>query len=122
MFKLTAVQQVPCTIAYTDAKGNPAAVEGAPVWTTSNAAVITVDAAPDGLSAIVKAAGTLGQAQLSITADARFGPEVVPVITLAMFEVVAAEAVAGTVTRGDPVDQPTARSAPRSAGAATRQA
>ena len=106
MFKLTAIQQVSCAITYVDAHGNPAPVEGPPSWSSSDESVIALDVADDGMSALVKAAGPIGQAQVSVMADARFGPQVVAVVAIETFEVIAAEAVAGVITPGTPETQP----------------
>jgi hypothetical protein len=53
MIVLTATQQVQLSIAVVDRKGNPARVDGVPAWSVSDAAVLTVEPAADGLSALV---------------------------------------------------------------------
>lgn len=85
-------------VAYVDAKGNPATVDGAPVWTSSDETILTVAAAADGMSAVVTPVGPLGTAQIKIDADADMGAGVTDIITLADVEVVAGQAVAGNVT------------------------
>src|SRR5262245_3802418 len=104
--KMTSNQQVAAAIAYVDSDGNPAAVDGAPVWAAGNPSILTIEAAEDGLSAVIKAAGPIGTSQVSITADVRMGPEIKPLVTMDEIEIIAAEAVAGTVTFGAPEDQP----------------
>lgn len=86
------------TIAYVDAKDNAAQVEGAPVWTSSDAAILSVVAAADGMSAVISPVGPLGTAQVKIEADADLGAGVTPVITLGDFEVVAGSAVTGNLS------------------------
>lgn len=81
-------------VAYVDAKGNPAVVEGAPTWVGSDDNIATVVAAADGLSAVITPVN-LGQMQVTITADADLGAGVTPVITIGDVEVVAGQAVAG---------------------------
>jgi hypothetical protein len=98
MFTLPDDKTASATVAYVDAKGNPATVEGAPVWSSSDETLITVAAAPDGMSAVVSPVGPLGAAQVRITADANLGAGVSEIITLADVEVVGGQAVAGNVT------------------------
>ncbi len=85
------------TIAYVDAKGKPAKVEGAPVWSSSNEAILTVLAAADGFSAVVTPVD-LGTAQVKVVADADLGAGVTEIITLGDFEVVGGQAVAGNLS------------------------
>lgn len=64
-------------ITITDKKGQPAKVDGVPVWTSSNEAVATVDASDDGMTATVKG-GVPGVATISVQADADLGEGVTP--------------------------------------------
>ena len=100
--KLTDVQKVIGSIAPKDAAGNPAPVDGIPVWASSDTAVITVTAAPDGMSAVVEAVGPLGTAQVSVSADADTGEGVTTITALVDIEVLASEATALGITFGVP--------------------
>lgn len=60
------------TLTITNASGAPAAVDGAPVWATSDATILTVTAAADGMSALVSTVAA-GTARVSVTADADLG-------------------------------------------------
>lgn len=102
MFTLPDDKTVGVSIAYVDAKGNPAQVEGAPVWSSSDESILTVTAAADGLSAVVTPAGPLGSAQVKVTADADLGAGVTEIVTLGDVEVIAGSAVAGVLTFGSP--------------------
>lgn len=93
---------VSATVSYVDAKGNPAQVQGAPVWASDNEAVVTVAASDDGFSAVVTPAGPLGTAQISVTADADLGDGVESLVTLGSVEVIAGKAVAGAINFGEP--------------------
>jgi hypothetical protein len=95
-------KSVTATVSYTDVRGNPAVVQGAPVWASDNAAVATVTAAADGMSAVIAAVGPLGSAQISVTADADLGEGVTEVIGLGTVEVIASEAVAAVINFGEP--------------------
>jgi len=91
-------------VAYVDAAGNPAVVDGAPVWSSSDPSVLAVDVdAADAFSAKVTPAGPARTAQVKVSADADLGTGTRELITLLDVEVVAGEAVAGTISVvGDP--------------------
>ncbi len=106
MFTLPDTKKVPITVAYVDAAGNPAVVEGAPSWTSSDETIVTIaDVSGDGMSAFAVAVGPLGTAQVNVTADADLGEGVTAVIGLLDIEVVASQAVAATVSAGEAVDK-----------------
>lgn len=60
------------TLTITNASGAPAAVDGVPVWATSDATILTVVATADGMSALVSTVAA-GVARVSVTADADLG-------------------------------------------------
>ena len=102
----TAGESKQATLSFVDQFGNPARVDGVPVWTLddpTSAFTLTPDAT--GLAAVVTSTGVLGFAQLRIEADADLGAGVRSLITLADLEAVAGEAVAGNVAFG-PVPAP----------------
>lgn len=92
---------VGATVAFVDAKGKPAKVDGAPVWTSDNDAVASVVASDDGLSATVTP-GDIGTAQISVTADADLGAGFTSLVGIGTVEVVAGTAVTATVSFGEP--------------------
>ncbi len=94
---------LPATVAYVDAKGNPATVDGAPVWASSNEGVATVAAAADGMSASIVPGSTLGDTDITVTADADLGSGIVQLIATGTVTVVAGQAVTGAITFGTPV-------------------
>jgi len=97
--------QVHADLSYVDAKGNPAAVDGAPVWSTDRPDLVTLTVAPDGLSADIAAVGPLGAAQIVVDADADLGEGTVPLKTIGSIEVIGSEAVSGTINFGAPTQQ-----------------
>lgn len=105
-FILTDTQEVAGSAAFTDKAGNPATVDGAPVWASSDETVLTAAAAADGMSGTFTATGKLGSAQGSVTADADLGSGIESVILTQDFDVVASKAVAGTITLGTPTEKP----------------
>lgn len=106
MIILTDEQQVPVTVKFQTAAGNAANVDGIPSWKTSDAAILTVTPAPDGLSALVVTAGGLGSAQVSVEADADLGSGVRAITGILDVEVRAAEAVSASLAAGTPVLKP----------------
>lgn len=102
-FILTADQEVPVAVSFTDDHGNPAVVDGVPVWASSDDTILSVVAAADGMSAVVAAVGPDGAGQVSVSADADMGAGTTSVIGLLDIEVVAGEAVSAVLTPGTPV-------------------
>jgi hypothetical protein len=88
-----------------DKKQNPAALDGVPTWGSSDETIVTVAAAPDGLTAVLTAVGPLGTAQVNVTGDAKMGPETVTLSGTLDVQVVAGEAVTLGITTGTPESQ-----------------
>jgi len=107
MLVLTATQKCALTFAVVDAKGNPASVEGVPVWDTSDPSKITVDASTDGMTATANAVGplTTTPVQVSVTADADLGEGTRAIVGLLDLTVVAGEAVSVNISAGTPEEQ-----------------
>jgi len=98
-YTLPSGMKVNVKVAYQDAAGNPAAVDGDVTWASSDDATATVlvDGA-DSMAAVVSATGPVGQAQITATADADLGAGVRELITIMDVSVVAGEAVAGVIS------------------------
>ena len=76
-----------------DAGGNPARVDGVPVWSLSDADHGVVTTAADGLSAEFVPDGTLGTVQVMVKADADLGTGVRELTGLLDIAIEAGEAV-----------------------------
>lgn len=76
----------------TDRKGNPAAIDGIPTWSSSDESVLTVQAAEDGMSAVATAVGITGSANVKISVDADLGEGVLNLEHLEFFSVIHAPA------------------------------
>ena len=98
-------QQVGLSIQPVDKRGNPASLDGVPVWLSSNSEVVSVVAAADGLSAVATAVGPLGTATVSVTADADLGAGVTEIAGTLDITVTAGAATTVKITAGDPTEQ-----------------
>lgn len=115
---IKATQEFDASVAFQDSLGNPAPVEGVPVWTNSNEATLTLVVAADGLSAVVSATGTPGSGQISVQADADLGEGVTTITGVLDVEVQPGDAVNVVLNTGavrdrtpvepPPVEEPTA--------------
>lgn len=73
MADITTDQNYPnVALVITNNRGQPAPVDGIPVWASSDSTVLTVNVAADGMSATVDTVGA-GTARISVTADADLG-------------------------------------------------
>lgn len=103
-YKLPNDHVVVVKVAYQDAKGNIAAVDGEVIWETSNDSIAAVEPdSKDSSMATVRPGLNIGQVQISATADADLGEGVHELITILDVEIVAGEAVTGTIV---PVGEP----------------
>jgi hypothetical protein len=98
MYVLPVDHQVTMEVSYVDASGNPVKVDGAVAWVSSDPAIagVVVDAEDSAICSVVPN-GPVGQVQITATADADLGAGVRSLVTVADIEVVAGEAVAGTI-------------------------
>jgi len=98
-YTLASRMQVHVHVAYVDAAGNPAVVDGPVQWASSDSTIVTVTVdAADSAKALVAAVGPVGQAQVTATADADLGSGVRTLVTPMDVTVAAGEAVAGTIS------------------------
>ena len=99
MYNLPSGMQIVVAVAYEDANGNPAKIDGEVAWTTSDAAIATAAVDPsDSSKCTVAAVGPVGSAQVTAVADADLGSGVRTLTTLLDISVVAGEAVAGVIS------------------------
>ena len=100
-FILKADQKVTVSIQPVDKFGNPASVDGAPVWVDATGQTSVV-ASDDGLSAVITPNGAVGTTQINVSADADMGDGVVTIAGVLDLEVVAGDAVALVINPGTP--------------------
>lgn len=104
-FVLKDGQQVPLALKVLDAEGNPATVEGAPSWQSSDTSLVTVT--PDAADPARAVASTVpgpgvGTATVSATVDADLGEGVMPIGASLDIDVVAADAAVVNLEPGTP--------------------
>ena len=80
-------------------------MDGSPVWAVDNPNVLALSPAPDGLSCTVAAVGPLGNARVSIQADADMGAGISSLAGVYDVEVVAGQATAVEVSGGPVTEQ-----------------
>ena len=103
---ITSTQKFTITVTgFVDSKGNPAPVDGAPVFAVSDPAILSIIPTADPKAVEVLAVGPLGTAQVSVTADADLGAGLKPIMGLYDVQVIAGEAVAMALVAGAPVEQ-----------------
>jgi len=103
---LTNSQQILLTLAPKDRRGETAPVDGIPTWASSDETLLAVLPAADGMSALVKAVGPLGDGRVTATADADLGDGVVPITGAADFTVTPGQATVLELAAGSPEEQP----------------
>ena len=96
---LTVDQKVSFVVKLVDSAGNAARCDGPASVTVSNGTAEVVNVAADGLSGELSAL-VAGTGQVAVRVDADLGDGVRELIILGDYEVVAGEAVAGTVEFG----------------------
>lgn len=97
---LNADQKVKLTITPVDAYGNISVVENV-VWTSSNENVVVVEHLT-ATEVYAVALGPVGDAQVSVVADARIGEGISELTGVIDFSVLPAEATALAVVAGTP--------------------
>lgn len=90
---LKSLKSRTAAIVPVDAAGNVAPVENI-VWASSDEAIVSVVPSEDGLSAVFTAVGPVGNAQLTVTADADMGEGVTNITGTLDVQVIAGDAVA----------------------------
>lgn len=95
-------QKVPLTVVAKNNSGKVVAVDGPPAWSSSDVNIVSLVVAPDGLSAEAFSVG-LGNATISVIADADLTPAVREISASIDISVVAAEATVLELTAGTPV-------------------
>jgi len=102
LITITNEEKVQVTLAPTTAAGNPATLDGAPVWTVTEGDA-TLDVAVDGLSAFLISGAANTNSKITVTADADLGEGVVTLTDTIDLAVVLASANALGLVVATPV-------------------
>jgi len=105
-FSLQDSQQVDLVVQFATKKGNVGKVDGIPEWFVDNPNVLSLAPAADGMSCVISSVGPLGNATVSLKADADMGAGVVDLAGTFDVEVVSGAAAVATITPGTPSEQP----------------
>lgn len=108
MFQLRRGFEVDVRVSFVDDLGNPASVEGAPLWLVG-AGDFTLVHGDDPFAVVLQAVGAVGAtAELSVEADADLGEGVVPVVASETVQVVSGQATTASFGFGEPRSIPVA--------------
>ncbi len=101
MLNLSSTQQATLSLIFTPKAARP---DGVPEWATSDAAIVSVTPAADGLSAVAKATG-IGVAAISVTGDKKHGAEVSAFVGSIDVQVNEADVESVEIVAGTPEEQ-----------------
>lgn len=96
-------QSLPLSLSIADKFGNPAKVDGAPVWALTDPTLGALTVAEDGLSAVLVPAGTIGACKVQVSADADLGEGIKSILGELDIEFLAGEAEVVSIAAGTPV-------------------
>lgn len=104
MSNLKVSQKLPFSIAIKDKGGNPALVDGAPVWSLTDPSLGSFEVAADGMTALLSATGPLGSCMVQVLADADLGDGQQDLLGEYPVDFVAGDAATIAISAGAPVD------------------
>lgn len=96
-------QRVTGTVKFVDRKGNPAKVDGVPVWNVSDASLVKATPSADGMSCEFEALA-VGGVLVSLDADADLGAGVKTISGQGALNILEPEAVGVEISFGEPQD------------------
>lgn len=100
---ITNEEKIEVTLAPLTAAGNPATLDGAPVWAVVEGGDATLEVAADGLSAFLVSGAAGVTSQVTVSADADLGEGIVTLTDTIDLTVVLASANALGMVVGTPV-------------------
>jgi hypothetical protein len=102
MLILTDSQKVALSIKPVTKAGNPAPIDGKPVWSLGGEDHLKLEVSEDGLSVVISSLGKLGVCQVNVSADADLGEGVEEITGTVDIEVKAGKAVNVGIEAGAP--------------------
>jgi hypothetical protein len=100
LFTITNEQKIKVSINPQTLQGNPAPVDGAPVWTVTSGDA-TIEPSEDGLSCYLISGAANVNSAITVTADADMGEGFIPLVDTADLAVVSAQASSLGMTAGE---------------------
>ena len=100
MLMMKGKQRTTLRVRPTDDYQNPATLDSVPEWSVSDDTILSVTPADDGLSAVVRSTGKMGNSQVNVTADAREGEEVNQITGTLEVQVQSGEATSFNIEAG----------------------
>jgi hypothetical protein len=101
LITITNEQKVTVTLVPTTEAGNPATLDGAPVWTVTEGDA-TIEVSEDGLSCVLISGEADVNSKIEVVADADLGEGVVNLVDVIDLAVVSAQASALGLNVGEP--------------------
>lgn len=104
MFQLRKGYEVDVAVGFVDDQGNPAQIDGAPVWGIADPDVGTIKPASDGMSAVLQGTGDVvgSKTVLTVEADADLGEGIVPVLVSEEVQLISGKASVASIGFGQP--------------------
>jgi hypothetical protein len=93
-------QSLPLSIAIKDSFGNPARVDGLPVWALTNEALGSIVVSADGMSATLSPSGVIGMCDVQVRADADLGEGIREILGVLNMEFIAGDAAIVEISAG----------------------
>lgn len=101
---LKVSQKVKLVLEIKDKGGNPALVDGAPLWSLTDPSLGDVVPAEDGLSAVLTPKGGLGSCVVQVSADADLGEGKKDILGELPVDFLAGDAAVISISAGTPED------------------
>lgn len=101
--QFVVAQRRKCRPKFLDRRGNEVPIDGTPTFVTSNDQVVTIEQTEDGWWFVGRGVGI---ADVTISADARTGPDVVTITEVVHVTIVPDEAIDIDAIFDEPEDQP----------------
>ena len=102
---LKVTQMLPISVAFTDAAGNAAIVDGVPQWAVTSPDLGDIKASEDGLSAVFVPKGPVGKCVVQVKADADLSGGVKELVGELTIELIGGDAVSAIITPGEPTEK-----------------
>lgn len=100
--ELTNLQEVDVTPEFLKADGQPAIIDGVPIWTNDNEDMVSVIPAADGKSAIIRTRGPIGTARVTVSGDTNPGAGIIELVGVLEVDVVSDGSMTVRWTVGTP--------------------